>query len=397
MRTIHIRHIGPIQDSGLLHLAPVTFFCGKQGSGKSTITKLISTCLWLEKALVKGDLTIKYVTSYNRFRKELCGYHLLTDFFRENSYLKFESDYFVFKYEDGRFSVVEKDKEHFKIPKVMYVPAERNFMVSIEHAEKIRKLPAALQTLQEEYIRALNAIKSSKSLYVGQVAVQYDKLNKITWLIGEGFKIKANQAASGFQSIAPMVLVSDYLADLVENDDSEPMSVEERNSLRREIEKIQRNKKFTDEMKGLLIESLNSKLKLDCFWNIVEEPEQNLYPRSQREILNVLLKNFNRTIGNGLIITTHSPYILNYLSLCIKAESVAVKSPLLMEAVSRIVPTDSQVNAENVKVFEIQPDGTVSELEKYEGMPSDDNFLNMALAETNDLFNQLLDIEHGEN
>ncbi len=394
MKTIHVRHIGPINDSGVLHLAPVSLFCGRQGSGKSTLAKLFSTCLWLEKALVKGNVTIKHVTSYSRFKKELCGYHRLTDFFSAESYLRYESNFFVFTYAESRFNVEAKEQQHFLMPKVMYVPAERNFMVAVEHAEKIKKLPPSLQTLQDEYLHALREAKGTLPLYVDQVALQYDKLNKVTWVVGKEHKTKVNQAASGFQSIAPLMVVSDYLSGMV-NGKTESISIEEKNRFRKEIQKILSNKKYTDEMKNLLIENLNSQLKIDCFWNIVEEPEQNLYPQSQRMVLNALLKNFNQSPHNGLIITTHSPYMLNYISLNIKAGMIAKKQPDCAKAVSNVVPRESWLDAEQVKVFEIQ-DGTVTELRKYEGMPSDDNFLNNALAETNNLFDQLLEIENGE-
>lgn len=397
MKTIQVKYIGPISDSGKLVITPVTLFCGRQGSGKSTLAKLISSCLWLEKGLIKGDVTIKYITSYNRFKKELCGYHQLTEFFTPKSFLRYESDSFVFTYSEGRFNVTEKDKDGFLMPKIMYVPAERNFMVAVEHAERIKKLPASLQTLQDEYLRALNAMRGVASLYVNDMNIQYDKLNKVAWIVGDGFKTKANQAASGFQSIAPLVLVSDYLAGMVINDTALAMSVEERNILRREILKIQSNKKYTDEMKTLLLETLNSKLKLDCFWNIVEEPEQNLYPSSQRTVLDVLVKDFNQSTHNGLIITTHSPYILNYLTLNIKAGMMAKKQPNSKDKINKIVPQKSWLNANHVTVYEIQNDGTVSSLKKYDGMPSDDNYLNNALAETNILFDRLLEIENGEN
>jgi predicted ATPase len=56
-----------------------------------------------------------------------------------------------------------------------------------------------------------------------------------------------------------------------------------------------------------------------CFQNIVEEPEQNLFPSSQWEMLKSLLEFNNKNKGNRLIITTHSPYLINYLSISIQA------------------------------------------------------------------------------
>ncbi len=50
---IRIRHFGPIEESGEQDITAVMVFCGQQGSGKSTIAKLISTCSWIEKALAR--------------------------------------------------------------------------------------------------------------------------------------------------------------------------------------------------------------------------------------------------------------------------------------------------------------------------------------------------------
>ena len=53
IKKIRIREFGPIKESGELDISSVMLFCGQQGSGKSTIAKLISTCSWLEKTLVR--------------------------------------------------------------------------------------------------------------------------------------------------------------------------------------------------------------------------------------------------------------------------------------------------------------------------------------------------------
>ena len=77
---IRIRHFGPISESGELEVRAVMVFCGQQGSGKSTIAKLISTCSWIEKALVRKEISRKDLTAKN-FRERYCGYHYLSNFF----------------------------------------------------------------------------------------------------------------------------------------------------------------------------------------------------------------------------------------------------------------------------------------------------------------------------
>lgn len=393
MRTIEIRNIGPIKNTGRMVISPVTIFCGQQGSGKSTCAKLISTCLWLEKSIMKHETTEKYVTSYNHFRNNLCGYHGITDFFKDDTYLKYESDDYVFVYENKHLTIQHRNHEGYKMPKIMYVPAERNMMVAIEQAEKVRRLPSNLQTMQSEYLKALRSLKGKVALPVSDVYLQYDRLNKVTWIMGDGYRVRAENSASGYQSMAPLVLVSDYLSDLVRRQVGEPQSAEERERLSREISKIMDSDNLQEAVKAAMIESISKRYALDCFFNIVEEPEQNLYPLSQKSVLQALLTDKNKSDGNLLIVTTHSPYLLNYLSLAIKANNIASEFPDTVEQLSHIVPQSAFVSGEDVNVYEIQSTGHVKELSKYGGMPSDENLLNIALENCNDLYNELLDIE----
>lgn len=397
MRTIHVKHLGAIVDTGVLQLTPVTVFCGKQGSGKSTLAKLISTCMWLEKALTRGDVTPKYAARYNHFRTQLCGYHGISDFFKDDTFIDYRSDRFRFCYENQHLSIAGNTEGRFLMPKIMYVPAERNIMVAIEHAERIRRLPPSIQTLQTEYTNALQSIKGQSMLPIDGVSVQYDRLNKITWFNGDGFHVRAQYAASGFQSVAPLALVSDYLSDLVMKSKGEPISSEEMEKLRNQVAKIQNNQRLSDEVKTAMIENINKRYVIDCFQNIVEEPEQNLYPKSQRSVLNLLLRDFNKREGNGLVITTHSPYILDYLSLAIKAYLVAEHCQDKKEKIASIVPYESWVRPDRVSIYEIQDDGTVSKLQDYDGIPSDNNFLNNALSDVNDLYESLMEIEDESN
>lgn len=63
------------------------------------------------------------------------------------------------------------------------------------------------------------------------------------------------------------------------------------------------------------------------------------------------------------------------------------------ERLYAIVPAGAQINGEDVSVYQIDERGVIMALPSYDGMPSDDNYLNNMLAECNDLFNDLLDVE----
>ena len=93
--------------------------------------------------------------------------------------------------------------------------------------------------------------------------------------------------------------------------------------------------------------------------------------------------------------TTHSPYVINYLSICVKAYQVA-ESLSAYDDVSKvddIIPVESRLASQDLSIYEITKDGDVRNLETYDGIPTDSNFLNLALSETNDLYDDLMDIE----
>jgi ABC-type cobalamin/Fe3+-siderophores transport system ATPase subunit len=57
MTTIHVKHIGPIVDSGEVRVTPVTLLIGKQSSGKSTLMKLLCYAVgWRSTSCLMGRL-----------------------------------------------------------------------------------------------------------------------------------------------------------------------------------------------------------------------------------------------------------------------------------------------------------------------------------------------------
>ena len=392
---IRIRHFGPIVESGELDIKAVMVFCGQQGSGKSTIAKLISTCSWIEKALARKEITHKDLTGKS-FRERFCGYHYLSNFFKEGkTYIHYQGERLELTYSNDSLYLIEKEDSYYHMPQIMYVPAERNFMVAVEQAEKIRNLPPSLVTMQQVFKKALNA--GDYKIPIDGFSVHYDKLNKITWLHGKDYRLRLHEAASGLQSVIPLVVVSLYLLLMVEKGESHEMSAEELDKLQREVNGILEDKNLTEALRRILIERINKRYKNECFLNIVEEPEQNLFPLSQRDVLHKLLTVFNANDLNGLIITTHSPYIIDELSLAVKAGAVLKKGAgqNIDETIERVLPITSCLDADQLAVYEIKDDGCVVELPNYDGLPSDDNFLNASLMESNERFNQLLEIEDG--
>jgi AAA15 family ATPase/GTPase len=196
--------------------------------------------------------------------------------------------------------------------------------------------------------------------------------------------------------------VSWFLANSIKKqteNTKEQMSTDELERFKKGVETIWADNTLTDEQKRAALSVLSSKFNKSAFINIVEEPEQNLFPTSQRHILNSLLEFGQMNNGNMLVITTHSPYIINYLTLAVKAHYVVVKAntsskkEALQAEVSEIVPLVSTLNSDDLIIYELDDKGSIIKLGNYKGLPSDDNYLNDKLGETNDLIANLLEIE----
>ena len=131
---------------------------------------------------------------------------------------------------------------------------------------------------------------------------------------------------------------------------------------------------MSEDIRRVLLEKLSARFEYSCFINIVEEPEQNLFPSSQKEILFNLLEAKNKVESNKLIITTHSPYIVNFITLAIKGKMVLDKVENnidLEEKLTGIIPLQSTISANQVSIYQLQDNGTIQKLDDYNGLPDD--------------------------
>ena len=393
MSNITIRNFGAIKEqSAPIEIKKVTFFIGNQGSGKSTVAKLIATFMWIEKALVRGDYDKKWIERKNKFKNTFLPYHRVENYLKENTFIQYEGEAYMITYEKGFLKIEEKKSNNYSLPQIMYVPSERNFIAYVKSPKELKLSSEALKDFLTEFDNSKGIVKNLE-LPINKAILDYDKLNDTLNLKGEDYKIKLTEASSGFQSFAPIYMVSRYLAKSVEKQSEIKvgMSGNEKDRFRKEVEKIYSSKELTEEQKNIAISVLSKKFNKTSFVNIVEEPEQNLFPTSQRDMLYSLLKINNEIPANKLIITTHSPYLVNYISVSVEAGKL--KQGVIAEKeeqLSKIVP----INADDLAIYQLKKeDGTVELLDSYEGIPSDENFLNDEIGRTNELFADLLDLQ----
>jgi predicted ATPase len=408
---IKINNFGPIKEghqdnNGWIDIKKVTVFIGNQGSGKSTIAKLISTLIWIEKALVRGDYKKKWFERNNRLKNQL-NYHRLENYFKTNgsdkTFIDYQGDAYSIRYENGSLILNERSGDIYHLPQIMYVPAERNFISYVKTPKELKLSSDSLKEFLTEFDNAKNKMRGLVKLPINNVDIEYDKLNDTLNLKGIDYKVKLTEASSGFQSLVPLYLVSEFLATSVKKQSElkeESMSSDELKRFKKGVEEIWKNNSLTDEQKRVALSVLSSKFNKTAFVNIIEEPEQNLFPSSQWQILRSLLEFNNINAGNQLIITTHSPFIINFLSIAIQGEylknkiEASPKAEKLKSKLNKIISKKALVSSELVVVYQFnESDGSIKKLSTPEGIPSDRNYLNDILREGNQLFDSLLEIE----
>ena len=421
MAKLKIKNFGPItegysENNGFMNISPVSIIIGNQATGKSTIAKLYSTLSWLEKNLSRIDTKKNYISTKEEFFSFLKNQRI-EEYLKDNSYIEYIGEAFHFKYESNKFSIVPLDSDtmlNYIRPKIMYVPSERNLITVLEDADNVGKLPIMLSVLLDEYNIARKTLaKEPFDLPVPGVQVLFSNDTQTTKVIHNNSSISISNASSGIQSITPLILVSQYLSNelnITLSNKISSLSAYKRDYIKNYIKDIYKNdsllcnnlleefnslfstttenaNKYTNILKDLLSGFFNQ-----CFINIVEEPEQNLYPDSQGNVLYKLLEYNNLNENNHLVITTHSPYILFYITLAVEAWDL-IQKKVPIEQIDTVINSKAAINPQDLTIYETLEDGTIKQLEKKDILPSDEDLLNNAIQELSNKFAQLLKLE----
>ena len=326
-QTLIIKNFGPINIGSKkpLDFKRCTVFIGDQGSGKSTVVKVFSTLTWLEKYITaKNNKAIK---SINEFKNLLSQQNIPKSYFNKDTYIEYNGQSLSVIIKDDNIKISEniKESERYICPKIQYFPAERNLLSVISNIQTATGIPEMLNVLNREFDIACKEVKGIK--FQDFLLMYYEQSKeKTVFHTKTGSEVELLQASSGLQSIYPLLFVSRYLKNTVDANFLERLKNSDDNR-RQNVVRLISDPILKDKVYNYIlsrignisnedIDSLNkdfSRIINSCLIEIVEEPEQNLFPISQSELLKQLVTHTNG-IGDKLIITTHSPYILSQLN-----------------------------------------------------------------------------------
>lgn len=319
MVSLHIKNFGPISDSTQIELTPLMLLIGRQSSGKSIFMKVLCFCRWIEKKIMTSteDLINQY-THYNRFIKELKSFHRLNDdYFKDDTELKYDGDVLTIVYtgRTGNARIVRKRSfaEQRYNSKLCYIPAERNLISAIQNVDKTYK--ATERDILFNFIYEWNEAKEPYTRehpfrLAATGGFSYVNQSGADILLREdGYETPAFYASSGMQSVMPLDVMTNYITNCVGK--NAPLSMVEYNETSK-----------TDHERAL------RRLVYQSAQLFIEEPEQNLYPESQRLVIMSIVRSLNKALANGseqsmAVITSHSPYVLSVVNVLLAAARVA--------------------------------------------------------------------------
>ena len=404
MRRLIVENVGPIKYADI-ELAKVNVFVGPQGAGKSTLAKIISFCSWLEKHRADDTVFLDAVS-------KLKSYHRLATYFSAESRIYYKGDDIIYCYGWNAdaipvpeifevanvFSPNEKETFFFAVgkntnPKVIYIPAERNFVASVPNLQNYNEDADSLQGFVVDWYNAKRHYTSSTPLPVLNLDIKfYSSENTPDCIIlKNGQSVPLAASASGYQSIIPMLTVVDWLSNGIYKIDK-PFSPSEREKIMATLENIrsQQSVEELEQLKKRLVGFIEGKIYTHTQF-VIEEPEQNLFPQTQKELTYYLISALDHGKNHHLLLTTHSPYILSALNNLLYAHKVAQQDK--KELVCDIIPESSWLDFKQTRAYFVNDGGVSGIMDEETGMVSAETIDSISDM-LNREFEQLLDIEY---
>ncbi len=401
-----VKNFGPIKDAEI-DLKKVTIFIGEQAGGKSTLAKLVAIFQELNplyplpnyfKVLLKNQGLISYIKNNSNLFYENKNIFINGLSSNSNNFgftFNIKNEYYQSLYDshfdlqnDLTFNIYEKDnailKQNYERAKhysdvennlkkeienlrkelsvfhskPVYYPTERYLLSAISNAinnflkNEIPIPPSIIQfgSLFEE------AISFIQNFNLPKFGLKYKSENKTLKINYKSTKfLDLRFSSSGLQSIFPLLLVIEYFNIIYDN------------------QKKTNNNKIS-------------------YKHITEEPELNLYPTTQKKLVEYLISKCTKE-KNSLVVTTHSPYILSTFDNCIQAGNVVKSRPELKEKVESIISSEYHLDYDDVAVYYVA-NGEVKSImdEEYKGI--DTNAIDDVSEELGAIFDDLLTLQY---
>ena len=322
--SIIIKNFGPLKEVEIDDIKPLTVFIGKSAGGKSIIMKVIVLMRYIYKMVnIRSYLKNAKIT---RSPFKLRFNSLLHDGLKGMITAQTEIYYtveingnkYTLKYTNrglqSDINIPDKDLIFFK---EAYVSGMRSLIpiwASKAVSVKGENLGFFFHETFNDFNDATNVIKEQKLEYLNlkmkvRKSGNRPKLFTIESLQNDAVPIELRYASSGIQTSAPLVAIVHYFAQGFSFKDAFQRSV--------------LNYLYKQDLLTKFTPGINQN-KLGKYVHIhIEEVELGLAPEAQRALMSNLIEEvFHKNKKDrklGLMVSTHSPYIVNHLNVLLRA------------------------------------------------------------------------------
>lgn len=345
MKRLIIKDLGPLKEA-TVNLGRFNVIIGKQSSGKSTVLRTACYCAWVEKYIELAQSADYFYDNKSAFVDGLVSYHKFSGYIKPNTYVEYETDHMWFAYDNAKkfFDFAWKTKRmDYKRPKISYIPSERNIVSLIpEWKTQVSSYDCLLDYMKDWDIARRYIRKTNDILNLG-LRYQFDEFAKEEdiILLSSGQALALANSSSGVQSVIPLFVCVDYITTgIYDAEVNKKRTEREREKYMNLLVNLYRlSKNYSTEQVSLdqkdpiMVNVANedflfyNKQAAETFEDFVnrysftqrtdiylEEPENNLFPPTQCQLMDMLVnltKRRKKTVS--IFATTHSPYVLTHL------------------------------------------------------------------------------------
>ena len=320
-------NVGPLRPIEQLEILPLTVLIGESAIGKSTLMKVLVLMRYLYKlANIRSFLKHSKITNSPfiiRFESLLKTTNLVA-FFQSNSYIRYEvhadsGNVYSIEYDNSKIKrtlLPKISEEDLKFWKESFVSENRNVSPSWT-AKALTNKNASLgfyfHETMNDFAQAVKDDKEYDLSYLGlKLSVKHPKGRpvKLTVMpVNDAYApIELTQASSGIQTSTPLSVIVQHFAKDYSFKEAFRRSV---------LDYLYDNELLTKFSPVIELADLPKYVH-----SHLEEPELSLFPDAQCRLIDDLVKTVNAASSNdrkmGIIMATHSPYILNYLNVLIR-------------------------------------------------------------------------------
>ena len=426
MRKITITDVGPITKTATIEFKRFCILIGPQSNGKSTMAKILSTCMWLEKeacvslsesVLDDGQAFVDLVENFHRMHNYIHS---------DRSVIEYESPFVSIKYNKGDFQLSFKNNLEYNRTKISYMPSDRN-IITMKDIEKRELEPTNFRSFLFDWLDTNRHYDVNHKMPILNLDMQYyhddkakDRMDMLAHENGVTYNIPLYDASSGMQSLVPMSVLMHYLVTGYFDNYGKDLSFEQQKKntdLAWAITKMVTTKYYPQEVKKLeyrevyytLVRDKANDGDVDAVQQmqeikelyghlvnpksisfVLEEPEQNLFPQTQLDLFIDVVALCNGEHASAAFITTHSPYILAAANILLFVD-ILKKQGVAEELIKNAISTTASISIDDFSAYVVS-EGTCRSLIDDETHLISENELDLASEYNAEIFDKLSEL-----